>query len=52
LLEALAPRAGWVYVALMDATLASIGEWTAQAAGSLRFRMLCLAVRSDMNHPG
>jgi hypothetical protein len=52
LLEGLAPRTAWVYVALMDATLAPIEEWTAQAAGSLGFGMQCVAVRSDMSHPG
>jgi hypothetical protein len=51
-LKSLAPRAGWVYVALMDATVISIEEWTAQAAGSLCFGMLCLAVRSDLTHSG
>jgi hypothetical protein len=48
----LAPRARWVYVALMDATVTSIEEWTARAAGSFCFGMPCLAVRLDITHPG
>jgi hypothetical protein len=36
----------------MDATVITIGEWTAGAAGSVYFGMLCLAVRSDITHPG
>jgi hypothetical protein len=48
----LAPRTGWVYVALMDATVISIGEWTAGAAGSFCFGMPCLAVRWDITYAG
>jgi hypothetical protein len=36
----------------MNATADMIGEWSAQAAGSLGFGMTCLAVRSDITHPG
>ena len=42
-LDALASGARWVYVALMDATLASIGEWTASGGRKplLRHALRC-----------
>jgi hypothetical protein len=52
LFEALASRTGWVYLALMDATSTSIDESTAWAAGSVRFGMPCVALRSHRAHAG
>jgi hypothetical protein len=39
-------------VALMDAIVTSIEEWTARAAGSLGFGMPCVARRWDITHAG
>jgi hypothetical protein len=52
LAEPLASDTGWVYVARMNATINSIGERIASAAGSLCFGMPLVAVRSDITHTG
>jgi hypothetical protein len=52
LAEPLASDEGWVYVARMNATINSIGERIASAAGSLCFGMPLVAVRSDITHTG